>query len=403
MGSIKDRVAIIGMGCTKFGFNWDKSADDMIIDAVYEAFEDAGIDPKDIEAAWLGSFMPQGPTGQYLAKPLKLPFLPVTRVENACASGIEAIRNASYAVAAGIYDIVLAVGVEKLKDNGLMGLPDSEWWPNMFGTSDGTYRCTASSGPAHFALMATSYFAKYGINPDEGKRILATIEVNNHHNGALARKAQFQREVSLETVLNAPIVAWPLGLYDCCGVSDGAAAAIIVPANKAKSFRSDPIYLKALQIAVGPLDGFMNTAYDYTYVEESYRAAIAAYKEAEVKNPREEINIAEVHDCFSITQLVTMEDLQFSPRGKAGDDVKSGFFSLEGGLPVNTDGGLKCFGHPIGASGIRMMYEVYKQLQGKADKRQVRNPKLGLAHNLGGNPGSATVGIAIAGNEKGKK
>jgi len=399
MGSIKDRVAIVGMGCTKFGFNWDQSQDDMIVEAAYEAMEDAGIKTLDIEAAWFGSFMPQGPTGQYLAKALKLPFIPVTRVENACASGLEAIRNASYAVAAGIYDVVLAIGSEKLKDTGLAGLPDSEWWPNMYGTADSTYRCTASSGPSHFALLATSYFEKYGIDPDEGKKVLAMIEVENHRNGALHPKAQFQKEVSLETVLNSPIIAWPLGLYDCCGVADGAAAAIIVSADKAKNFREDPVYIKALQIAVGPLDGFIGNEYDYTYVEESTRAAAAAYKEAGITNPREEISIAEVHDCFSITQLVTMEDLQFSPRGKVIEDIKSGFFNLDGGLPINTDGGLKCFGHPIGASGIRMVYECYKQLQGKADKRQVKNPKLGLAHNLGGNPGSSSVGIVIVGSE----
>jgi len=402
MGSIKDRVAIVGMGCTKFGNNWDASANDMMVEAAFDALEDAGMSIKDLEAAWFSSFFcPPGLTGQPLSKALKLPFLPVTRVENACASGTDALRNASYAVAAGIYDIVLVLGVEKLKDNGLQGLPDAEMWLNMWGSHDSTYRCTTASGPAQFAQMATSYFSKYGIDPEEGKRILATIESTNHHNGSLTPKAQFQNEVSVEKIMKAPIIAAPLGLYDCCGVSDGAAAAIVVPASKAKDFRSDPIYIKAIQIAVGPCDGIMNPNYDYAHVEETVRAAAGAYKEAGIKNPREEVSIANVHDCFSITQFVTMEDLQFSPRGKAGEDVKSGFFSLEGGLPVNTDGGLKCFGHPIGATGIRMMYEMYKQLQGKADKRQVKDAKLGVTHNLGGIPGSASVSVGIVSKELG--
>ena len=402
MGSIRDKVAIVGMGCTKFGNNWDKSANDMIVESAFEALEDASMNIKDLEAAWFSSFFcPPGLTGQSLAKALKLPFLPVTRVENACASGTDALRNASYAVASGIYDIVLVLGVEKLKDNGLQGLPDAEMWLNMWGSHDNTYRCTTASGPAQFAQMATSYFSKHGIDPEEGKKILAIIESNNHHNGSLTPKAQFQNEVSVEKIMKAPIIAAPLGLYDCCGVSDGAAAAIVVPAAKAKDFRSDPIYIKALQIAVGPCDGIMNPDYDYAHVEETTRAATAAYKEAGIKNPRKEVSIANVHDCFSITQLVTMEDLQFSPRGKAGEDVKSGFFSLEGGLPVNTDGGLKCFGHPIGASGIRMMYEMYKQLQGKAGKRQVKDAKVGLTHNLGGIPGSASVSVGIVSRELG--
>jgi acetyl-CoA C-acetyltransferase len=340
-------------------------------------------------------------TGQSLAKALKLPFLPVSRVENACASGTDALRNASYGVASGIYDIVLVLGVEKRKDNGLQGLPDAEMWLNMWGSHDSTYRCTTASGPAQYAQMATSYFSKYGIEPEEGKRILATLESSNHHNGSLTPKAQFRNEVSVEKIMKAPIIAAPLGLFDCCGVSDGAAAAIIVPAEKAKNYRPDPIYIKALQIAVGPCDGLMNPGYDYAHVEETVCAAKAAYEEAGITNPREEVSIANVHDCFSITQLVTMEDLQFSPRGKAGEDVMSGFFSLGGGLPVNTDGGLKCFGHPIGASGIRMMYEMYKQLQRKAGKRQVKDAKIGLTHNLGGIPGSASVSVGIVSKELG--
>jgi len=396
MDGIKDKVAIIGMGCSKFGENWEKSADDMIIDAAYEAYADAGIESKDIGAAWLGTYVTEQ-TGQMLSRALKLDYIPVTRVENACATGSDALLNACYAVASGACDIALAVGVEKLKDSGYTGLPDFE----LLRRQSNTYRTRTYSPPGHFAMMATKYFDRYGLSPEEGKKVIGQIAVKNHHNGALSPKAHFQSETTLEKVLAAPMVAWPLGLFDCCGVSDGAAAAIVTRAELAKKFRPDPIYIKALQIAVGPYEGYMSPKFDWSHVEETVRAGERAYAEAGVKNPREEISMAEVHDCFTITELVIMEDLKFSERGKAPDDVRSGFFNLDGGLPVNTDGGLKCFGHPIGASGLRMMYEVYKQLQQKADKRQIKNPRLGLTHNLGGTPATCSVSVIIAGNEKG--
>jgi len=388
MGSIKDRVAIVGMGCTKFGENWGKNANDMIVDAAHEAFEDAGIDRNDIQAAWVGTAW-SGETGQSLSEPLKLKYLPVTRVENACATASDAFRNACYAVAAGIYDVVLVLGFEKLKDSGYSGLPGF--------AVQGTNRFQTMTAPGHFALLATRYFAKYGLSAEEGKRMIGRVSVKSHYNGSLNSKAHFQRPVTLEQVVNAPMVAWPLGLFDCCGVSDGSAAAIITSADLAKKFRPDPVYVKALQICVGHREGFLRPDYDWTQVKETYKAGVAAYEEAGVKNPREEISMAEVHDCFSITEAVTMEDLQFSPRGKVKDDIEGGFFDIEGGLPVQPDGGLKCFGHPIGASGLRMIYEMYKQLQGKADKRQLKDPKLGLTHNLGGFPAGPTISVVIVG------
>jgi acetyl-CoA C-acetyltransferase len=394
MDSIKDRVAIVGMGCVKFGENWNQSLEDMLINAAYEAYADAGISPKDIQAAWWGTVF-SGETGQILAAPLKLKYIPVTHVENACATGSEAIRGACYAVAAGIYDVVLAIGAEKLKDTGFSGLPQTR------PVATWSYRLTTQTPAAIFAMMANGYFAKYGLSFEEGKKLLAKIAVKNHYNGSLSPKAHFQREITLEQAINAPMIAYPLGLFDCCGVSDGAAAAIITRADWAKKFRPDPIYIKALQICQGPREGFMHQIYDFAHVEETYRGGLAAYQEAGIKNPREEISIAEVHDCFSITELTIMEDLQFSPRGRVKEDIEAGTYLLKGKLPVNTDGGLKCFGHPIGATGLRMMYEVYKQLQGKADKRQIPNPRLGLTHNQGGEPGAATVSVLIAGNELG--
>jgi acetyl-CoA C-acetyltransferase len=392
MESIKNKVAIVGIGCVKFGEHFDKSIDDMIIDAAYEAYADAGIESKDIQAAWFGNLW-SGHTGQILAAPLKLSYIPVTHTENACATGSEALRGACYAVASGACDIALALGVEKLKDTGFMGLPQTR--PN----ATWSYRLSSMTAPAGFALMATRYFAKNGLSYEEGKKLLAQIAVKNHYNGSLSPKAQFQKEISLEMAMKAPMISSPLGLFDCCPVSDGAAAAIVVRADMAKSFRPDPIYVKALQICQGPREGFMNPAYDYAHVEETRRAGQAAYAEAGIRNPAKEISCAEVHDCFTITELTIMEDLQFSNEGKAPEDVAAGRYTIKGDLPVNTDGGLKCFGHPIGATGLRMMYEVYKQLQCKADKRQIKNPAIGLTHNQGGEPGAAVVSVAIVGNE----
>ena len=386
-GSIKDRVAIVGMGCTRFGELWDKGPSDLIIDSVSEAYQDAGVGSKDIEAAWVGTLF-SGNGGRALSEPLKLQYIPVTRVENACGSGHEALRGAAYAIAAGIYDVCLAAGFEKLKDEGMSGLP---------GMENRTNTHYQSSMPGVFAIMATRYFNRYGLSPDEGKTMLAKISVKSHKNGMLNPKAHLRRELTIEQVLNAPIIAWPLGLFDCCGVSDGGSAAVLCRADMAKKFRPDPVYIKSLQISASPTSGRMTSDFDYTHVEEAYRAGVAAYKEAGIKNPRKEISMAEVHDCFSITEAVTMEDMQFSPRGKVKEDIEAGTFQLDGKLPVQPDGGLKCFGHPIGASGIRMIYELYLQLQGRADKRQIKNPKLGLAHNMGNEPYAPVVSVCIVG------
>ncbi|MDY6843218.1 MAG: acetyl-CoA acetyltransferase, partial [Thermodesulfobacteriota bacterium] len=290
----------------------------------------------------------------------------------------------------GIYDIAIAAGVEKLKDSGFTGL--------------GGGGAPASSGiapptppPVQFALLATRYFQRYGLSYEEGKNTLAKISVKNHKNGALNPKAHFQREVPIETVLKAPMVAWPLGLFDCCGVSDGAAAAIITTPELAKKFKDDYILVKALGLTCGARQGVLQDDYDFIHIEENVTASKRAYEEAGIKDPLKEIDHAMVHDCFTITELVIYEDLGFCPRGKAKEFIDNGTFEKDGELAVNIDGGLKCFGHPIGASGLRMIYEIYLQLRGKAEKRQRKNPKLGLVHNLGGTPGSFTCAIGIFG------
>jgi acetyl-CoA C-acetyltransferase len=389
MESIKDKVAIVGMGCTKFGENWDKSVDDLIVDAAHEAYEDAGIEQKDIQAAWFGTT--RLTTGENLAGVLKFDYIPVTRIENMCATASDALRNAAFAIAAGIYDLVLVLGVDKLKDLGIGGLDAVEKQP----TSRVDY---PGSAPAHFfARMATRYMHRYGLSYDEMKQALGKIAVKNHHNGALNPKAHFQREITLEQAVGAPIISWPLGLYDACGVSDGAAAAILTRAELAKNFRDDYILVKGIGLSVGARQGFLLDDCEMSHVEETVRAAKQAYDTAGIRNPASEIDLAEVHDCFTITEMTIYEDLGFCPRGRAREFIDSGAFELGGDLAVNTDGGLKCFGHPLGATGLRMIYEIYKQMQGKAGPRQRRNPTLGVTHNNGMNPGSAIASVMVLG------
>ena len=233
--------------------------------------------------------------------------------------------------------------------------------------------------------------------------LLAEIAVKNHHNGSLNPKAHYQNELTIEQVMRAPIIAPPLGVLDCCGVSDGAAAAIVTRADMAKNFRDDPIYIKSMTISVGPCRDPIAQDYDFAHVEENLRASEMAYAEAGISDPRTELSVAEVHDCFTIHEMLIYEDLGWSKKGRAKEDIEAGTFKLKGELPVNTDGGLKCFGHPLGASGLRMQYEVYKQLQEKAGPRQVRNPRLGLTHNLGGTVWGGIACISITGNEREKR
>ncbi|MBI4285850.1 MAG: acetyl-CoA acetyltransferase [Chloroflexi bacterium] len=393
--SIKDKVAIIGMGCTKFGERWDAGLEDLAIEATYEAYEDAGIGPENIQAVWFGMCTaPVTGIGSLVpADSLKLHDIPITRVEDYCTTGHQALRAAVLSVASGAHDVVLALGVEKLKDTGFPGL----------GTGRGMSPVAEArrTSPGSFALIATRYFHQYGLSAEEGKRTIGKIAVKNHHNGSMNPKAHFRNEVTLDQVLKAPMIAWPLGLFDCCGNSDGAAAAIVVRAGLAKKYRNDPVYVKGLGYAYDSMLPHNRPGFSWTKFDSLVNSSHEAYRQAGITNPREELDIAVVHDCFSITELTIYENFGFSPFGHAKEDIDSGFFTLEGGLPVNSDGGLKCFGHPIGASGLRMTYEVYKQMQGKAQlpARQLKDVKLGLSHTFGGPPMISAV--AIFGREKG--
>lgn len=391
---IKDAVAIVGMGCTRFGERWESSTDDLLIEAVGEALGSAGVERDDVDAYWLGT-LGSGQSGLTLSRPLGIDHKPVTRVENYCATGSESFRNACYAVASGAYDRVMAVGVEKLKDSGFSGLLRAD------PPSDGTAAELSLTAPAAFSLLDPAYTAKYGVDPVAMREAMTHVAWKNHVNGARNPKAQFRKEVSRETIEGAPKVAGRLGIFDCSGVSDGAAAALIVRAEDAYDYTDRPVFVKALALAAGPMRGGLDPAYDFTTFPEVVHSAADAYAQAGITDPRSEISLAEVHDCFTPTEVVLMEDLGFTERGQAWKDVLAGDFDLGGRLPVNVDGGLKSFGHPVGASGLRMLYEAWLQLRGEAGSRQLADPRLALTHNLGGRPGGCVSFVSVVGNERG--
>ena len=399
---IKDKVAIIGMGCTRFGERWDMGAEELMVEAFKECLEDAGIEKNEIGAAWLGTCFDSinvGRSALPLSMTLRLPNIPATRVENFCATGTEAFRGACYAVASGAYDICLALGVEKLKDTGYGGLPsfvgsDSgslvwQWFPNM-------------TAPGAFAQLASAYAAKYNIADQDLKRAMAHVSAKSHANGVSNPKAHLRKAVNEDQIMAAPIIAHPLGLFDCCGVSDGAACAIVTTPEMAKKMgKKDFITVKSLQLALSSGEELGYNDWDGDHFVTTSKCSTKAYQEAGITNPKEEISMMEVHDCFSITELVTMEDLHISDRGQAWRDVMDGVFDRDGKIPCQVDGGLKCFGHPIGASGLRMLYEMYLQFQGRAGDRQLEDPRFGLTHNLGGFPAMNVCSIAVVGKYEG--
>ncbi|MDE2596617.1 MAG: acetyl-CoA acetyltransferase [Sphingomonadales bacterium] len=394
-GGIKDKVAIVGMGCTRFGERWDVGADGLMVEAFGEALADAGIESSRIEAAWVGNALDDinvGNSALPAAHALRLRGVPVTRVENMCATGTEALRGAAYAVASGAVDIALAIGVEKLKDTGYGGLPlrtkglqNDLWMP--YGSAPGT-----------FAQLAGAYAARHGVDPADLKRAMAHVSWKSHQNGALSPKAHLRNRVDIDRIIAAPMIADPLGLFDCCGVSDGAACAIVTTPEIARAMgKADPVTIKAIQLSASSGWEMQFGEWDGASVPNTRTAATRAYAEAGIRDPRAELNLTEVHDCFSITELVIMEDLGLSDPGRAHADILDGRYDADGAIPCQIDGGLKCFGHPVGASGLRMAYEIYNQLQGRAGERQRAKADLGLTHNLGGSPFNSVAAVAILG------
>jgi acetyl-CoA C-acetyltransferase len=392
---IRDKVVIIGMGCSQFGERWDCGPDDLMIEAFAEALGDAGIERDDLEAGWLGVFYDEQSVSKSalaLSMALRLPQIPVTRVENLCATGTEALRGAAYAVASGACDIALAMGVEKLKDTGFGGLPER---------TKGSFEDLWQPGftpPGAFAQLAAAYAAKHRLPMADLKRAMAHVSVKSHANAVHSPKAHLRRPVTEAQVLEAPMIAWPLGVLDCCGVSDGAACAIVTTPERARALgRRDAVAIKALQLVASNGYELSHQGWDGAHTPTTRAAAQRAYAEAGITDPRRELSSIEVHDCFSITELVLMEDLGLSEEGRAAFDILDGRFDLDGATPCQTDGGLKCFGHPVGASGLRMAYEIYNQLLGRAGGRQVAGASLGLTHNLGGIPNRNVASVSVLG------
>ncbi|MEJ2411297.1 MAG: acetyl-CoA acetyltransferase, partial [Novosphingobium sp.] len=312
---IKDKVAILGMGCSKFGEHWDKGTEDLLSEAFEEALADAGIGREQIEAVWSGSALDNVNVGNSAipaSTALRLDGIPVTRVENMCATGTEALRGAAYAVASGAVDIALAIGAEKLKDTGYGGLPAP-----FKGTFNDLW-LPLGSAPAGFAQLAAGYRSRYGTSKEDLKKAIAHVSWKSHVNGVHSPKAHFRKEVPMEKILNAPMIADPLGIFDCSGVSDGSACAIVTTPEIARALgKKDLVTIKAIQLSISSGVESTMAGWDGSYVRNTRNAAKRAYEEAGITNPREQISLAEVHDCFSITELVTMEDLGISEDGSA--------------------------------------------------------------------------------------
>jgi acetyl-CoA C-acetyltransferase len=376
--AIRDKVAVVGVGCCRFGENWEQSPSDMIVDAAYEAYADAGIEEpqRQIDAVFTGSiYSNKGP--HECSDALKLFGKPVTMVSNYCATGTDAFRCGVMAIAAGLYDTVLVVGYDKPKDRGVSG-------PSVMMDR---VRDLPQTPAGWFALCASTYFAKYGA----GREQLAKIAVKNHHNGTLAPNSFLKREITLEEALSARMISWPFGLYDCAAQTDGAAAAVITRADLAPK---GSVLVKGVAVIAGP-NPQKDPENDFLSWKPTAWAAREVYAQAGVTRPFEEIDVAQLHDCFTLTELLSYEDLGFIEKGAAKEHIEAGTFELGGKLPVNSDGGLKAFGHPTGATGVRMIYENVLQLRGKAGPRQVKDVKLALSHNIGGHP--TACGIAILG------
>ena len=381
-------VAIIGIGMTEFGELWEKSFRELVAEAGVRAIMDAGIEGEEIDAMYIGGMSSGMVVGQEHVGPLAVEVagledlhIPATRVEGACASGGIALHQGYISVASGMYDIVVVGGAEKMTDvaggsatNILASASDREW-EAFFG----------ATFPGLYALMATYHMHKYGTTPEQ----LASVAVKNHYNGSTNPKAQFKRKITVEDVLKSPLVADPLHLLDCSPVSDGAAAAILAPVEVAKKYTDKLVRIKASAMACDTLSLHGRERFDA--LPAAIHAAKKAYEKAGV-GPKD-IDLAEVHDCFTIAEIIAIEDLGFVERGRGGPATEEGITSLHGEIPVNTSGGLKSKGHPVGATGIAQLNEIVLQLRGEAGERQVKDAQIGLTHNVGGSGGTAVVNI----------
>ena len=383
----KPLVSIISAGLSKFGKLEGLYAREIFAEAAKEAFDRCPIlDPKkDVQALFVGhmgeSYEHQGHTGATVADWAGLLHIPATRTENACASSGAALRAGIFAVLSGLCDVVMVGGVEKMTHRTTpevteflamaSDFPFEQWHGITF--------------PGLYALMATAHMHKYGTTEEQ----LAMVAVKNHHNGFLNPKAHMQREITLEKALSSRVIAWPLKLYDCSLITDGASCLIIAKPEIAKKYTDMPVHI----IGSGQASDSIGL-YERESLTSLIAAKIAAKQAYDVAGVKAgDVDIAEVHDCFTIAEIIAYEDLGFCKVGEGGKLIGSGETRLEGRLPVNTSGGLKSKGHPVGATGTAQAYELYLQLTEQAGKRQVKDTKIGLAHNVGGSGATATVHI----------
>lgn len=389
---IKDKVAVVGTGCTRFAENFEQSYGDLVAEAAFAAFEEAGVDPKDIEAAWLSTAFPDntvyhGKAGHDLAEPCSLYNIPITRVSNFCASAGDAIQNAAWALVAGRYNVVLVLGVEKLRDRS----PQNTILKMMVETLHPFYQ-KGFTAPGTFAIYANRMMEMVGLKREH----LAKISAKNHRFGVHNPKAQYRQQISVEDILKAPMVAYPLTVLDCCPTTDGAAALVMVRTEDAKSFNKDYTLIKGIGFTCysGWDSPYFDARNDFLRFKAPKIAAQMAYEQADIKTPLKEIDVAEVHDCFTINEFLTYEALGWCPRvEEVGKYIDDGIFELDGELPVNTSGGLLSCGHPVGATGIRMTYDIIRQLKGTAGGVQVKNAQIGLTENMGGPASIVAIGI----------
>ena len=377
-------VAVIGVGMQKWGEIWTKSLREIFVESALLAMDDAGIDK--LEAMYVGSMSPglfaaQEHIGSLLADYLGQAPIPATRVESACASGGLAFRMACMDVASGMHDIVLAGGVEKMTDISggeatfaLSTASDMKWE----GTSGVTF-------PGLYAMLAVAHMEKYGTTREQ----LAEVAVKNHANGSLNARAQFPMKVTAEQVINSVKVADPLNILDCSPITDGAAAVIVVPADMVKNFNHPGVKVIGSGHATDTIA--LHDRDDLTVINAAKLAGEQAYKMAG-KTPRD-IDLVEVHDCFTIAEIMVTEALGFFELGGGGPATSAGETALTGKIPVNTSGGLKSKGHPVGATGIAQVIEVTEQLRGQSGKRQIKDAKVGMTQNMGGSGGSSVVHI----------
>lgn len=382
-------IAIIGIGVTKFGELFHQSYDDLVIDAAMQAVKDADVKLDDIGAAWLSTAFPEigvfkGRSGMDLSEPLGLYDIPVTRVSNFCASGADAIRNAVNSLRAGECDMAMAVGVEKLRDR-----QPQDSIVKMMVEYGHPYLQKGFTAAGTFAVYANRMMKEFGITRED----ISNVSVKNHFHGSLNEKAFYRKPCTLEEVMKSQMVANPLTVLDSCPTTDGAACVIMVRAEDVDKKKHNPIFIKGLGLSVstGWDLPFFDPNHDFLSFEATRQAAKTAYKQAGITNPIEEIDLVEVHDCFSIVELITYEDLGLCKQGESKDLMRGKETQLGGKIPVNVSGGLLSCGHPVGATGIRMVVEVSNHLRGNAGERQVKNAKRGLTHNIGGPGAIASV------------